>query len=124
MPCAFIDDGYTETARMAAAPGVSPAITFRFRPVTAGEFGEYAHKLELSNTAEAKVATAEILASKLVDWDVRDASGVKIEITVDNLLRLEHELHLKLFQVVIGEIPGDDSNVEHARSNAEADAKN
>lgn len=108
MPAAFIDDGYTEMARIAAVEGVFPAVRFCFRPVTAGEFGAYADRMQLANDIEARRITAEFLASKLVDWDIRRRDGTKVEITTDNLLRLKHMLYLKLFQIIVGETTSDE----------------
>lgn len=125
MVAAFIDDGYTETAHIAAAEGVYPAISFRFRPVTAGEFSEYAHRLESSNAAETKQVTAEFVVGKLIDWDVRSGDGSKVAITVENVLKLKHVVYLKLFQIVIGDEPSDaNDNGHRAEIVPETDLKN
>ena len=125
MVAAFIDDGYTETAHIAAAEGIYPAVSFRFRPVTAGAFSEYARNLEASNAAETKQVTAELLASKLIDWDVRSDDGSQIAITVENVLKLKHVVYLKVFQIVIGEEPTDaNANRHRAEIVPETDLKN
>ena len=100
-------------------------MSFRFRPVTAGEFSEYPHELETSNAAETKQVTAEFLVGKLIDWDVRGCDGMKIDITVENVLKLKHVVYLRLFQIVIGDEPSDPDNARiFANDVAENDLKN
>lgn len=115
MTCAFIDDGYTESATLAEIPGVIPAIRFDFRPLMSSELGEFLHSAEKMTEPEARREVAKRIASKITDWDLRDKQGAKVEIKSENVLKLKPPAFIGLWEIIQSKQSGD---------RAEADQKN
>lgn len=115
MTCAFIDDGYTESATLPEIPGVIPAIKIDFRPMTASELGEYLHLVEKMTEPEARRDAAKRMADKIKDWDLRNSKQEKVEIKAENFLKLKQPAFAGLWEIVQARKSGD---------RAEADSKN
>lgn len=115
MTCAFIDDGYTESATLAEIPGVIPAISFDFRPMTAGEMGDHLQRVDKMTEPEARQDASKRMADKIKNWDVRNRNGEPVEIKLENFLKLKQPAFAGLWEIVQARKSGD---------RLEADAKN
>ena len=100
MPTAFIDDGYTEEATLAEVAGIFDAIKFTFRPMTTAEMSEFGQKVAKLTGIEFTKETAKRMASKIVDWDVRNPKGELIEIKADNIERLKEPAFIGLWRII------------------------
>ncbi len=49
----------------------------------------------------------ELLAEKLVDWDLADSQGCPVAVSCEAIDRLQAELFLKLYRIVLGYDPSD-----------------
>ena len=101
MPSAFIDDGYSETETIPAVNGIHGPHVITFRPITSGEIARYESRMRVAGEDELKQrdATSELLASKLIEWDIMDSTGTPVKIEPKNLLNLRPLFFWKLFEL-------------------------
>jgi hypothetical protein len=117
MPCAFIDDGYTEETAIAESPGLYPQVRLSFRPMTASEHAEYAQAVDTATETEMRQVSAAWIARKIVAWDLRDPHGATVPLTTDNVLRLKVPIFVRLLEVVSCTTPGDALHAERNSKN-------
>lgn len=87
----FIDDGMQGEFTIPAVEGYWPEVKGRYRPFCAAEESAVLSKSQLvPGTGTAKFY-AELCASKIDDWDLKDAAGKKVEPTAANICRLTSE---------------------------------
>ena len=108
MLCAnFIADGYTQPGYIQPVDRLHDALRFRFRPVLS------AQRSALIESAEGATASAfdrqarELLTEKLVEWDLVDPAGQSVSISREAVDRIQPELFLKLYRIVLGYTPSD-----------------
>jgi hypothetical protein len=99
-PLAIINDGYNETAVIHEVPRLYPAVKFAFRPMLISQRQDYFKGAEKLTGLPLRRFVAGYLVAHLVSWDVQDAKGQPVPITVDNVLRLKEKLFTRLFGIV------------------------
>lgn len=125
MPSAFIDDGYTLTAKLSGESGVYDPFEITYRPLVRSEHFRYANaarqwfdgedRIKRENLEDLDKLYAEILAGsngwtrKLLDWTLTDHAGKKVEINQEHLLMLHPAAFDDLIRVFF---PRDDSEGE------------
>ena len=109
----IIEDGYTQSAYIEAIAGLYPTIRFRFRPVMVRENSiivrkqAHCYSEQPPQAGKAQEIAAEVVASLIVSWDIKDSRGEDVPITKDMVLRLRPALFAHLFAVVMGETGAD-----------------
>jgi hypothetical protein len=98
----YIDDGYTELAAIPAREGEWAELKLLFRPMSAGEHSEYALRAELASDAALPDVAVDMLSRKILDWNLTDGGGRRLEVTAANLLRLKSGLFLALAERILG----------------------
>lgn len=106
--CGFIDDGYVEGAYICAEPLVYPALRFEYRPLLQEEQYAYWKQTERLKDMELRKAAADLIAKKLVSWDLKTSKGEPVKIEQANLIRLKIGLFNRLMWIVTGGEAGDD----------------
>ena len=109
----FIEDGYSRQATILAAPGLHPALSFRFRPALAAVRMDNMAARDLNGTEQA-LRTGKILEAHIESWDAKLRDGSAAPIKAQQLTRLQPALFAKVLDVVLGYAPADEA----------ADAKN
>lgn len=93
----FIDDGYTEQARIAEDEGIHGELLFSFRPMTHDQREQVAGKLSSRKASETvTIIMARAIAHHVTEWNI------ELERTVANICRLRPALLDKLYAVVAG----------------------
>lgn len=105
--CAYIPDGYTESAYLAAAERVHPALRFEYRPVTVKESAVYNRAVKTLEDEKLYEHAATWAAGRLISWDLADKSGQPVPVSAATLLALRPPLFFKLQAVLLGNSPGD-----------------
>lgn len=124
MPCAFIDDEYTEQGRIPAADGLHPEVRFEYRPATAGHFMRHLSEIDGKNLDEMRKKQAKFLAGQVVSWDITHRNGSAITPIEANCLRLAPEVFRKMFDIVSGQSKnGIDLETEAKNSETGCDSK-
>lgn len=101
--CAFIDDGYTVTGYIARRPGLHPAITFEFRAMTQPECARAKHHLNNARTPEeGEGHAAGVIAKRLVSWDIKKRDGKMVDITQENVIRVQPMAFYDMWCQVLG----------------------
>ena len=103
----FIADGYTLTATIPAVPGHWSAVQIRYRPLSADEESEVWAKQRLAPSEPMTRWYAELFATKILDWDIKDAAGKKLPVTAENIRRLSPQFYDVLKSYVDGTQTGD-----------------
>lgn len=101
-PLGYIHDGYTRSAYIAARPRLHPELRFQYRPMLSQNRAVIFHQIAALEPDDAERVAAEAIRAQLVSWDLQDHTGSNVAITVANLLRVEPNLAVRLFQVVTG----------------------
>lgn len=104
----FIDDGYTQTKRIAAVPGLHPECAVVYRPVLAAKRTEYALLVGTGNAEKVTAAENDLLVRQVVSLNGEPL--VRRELAG----RLIPDLRNKIVNLVLGYSPADE----------EGDAKN
>ena len=105
--CAYLPDGYTETGRLDETEEC-PAVEFKFRPPIGPERSfllDEEERIRKPGTTESIRAaiqfTIDSVISHLVSWDVTDANGAPLPITVETLRRLHPGIFGRLCNYVL-----------------------
>jgi hypothetical protein len=77
-------------------------LRFRFRPVLSAQRSALVEAAERSTAGQFDRQARELLAEKLVAWDLIDPAGQPVEIAREAIDRLQPELFLKLYRIVLG----------------------
>lgn len=94
---AFIDDGYSEPARVNEVPGLYPAVEFEFRPMLTTEIKRWSQEVRAAKTPDQEVkVTSKWLAKKILSWSFEG------EPTEERMAKLRPALWNRLFAVISG----------------------
>ena len=109
---AYVPDGYTLKAVINAIPGLSPRISFTWRPMTAREvhvLQSQQNELDGSkNSDKWTLITAQSMKNHILDWDIVDEKGVTQDCNDDSFyFSLLPPTFLRIYSIVIGSDPGD-----------------
>lgn len=104
--CVVDSDGMTQHGYIAAAPGLYPAVRFQYRPLLVSERTSWVN--EMNRRSDRHQATAEMMARKLVTWDVKNGKGETLDPKdAAQILRLKPRLYDRVLAIVSGDEPGD-----------------
>lgn len=115
----FVGDGYDKEATIPAVAGRWSAVRIRYRPMSADEESLALVGLRLAPQQSMVRNYAEVLAQKILDWDIKDRDGKKIPVTADNICGLAPAFYDALKTIVV-----DGVMLSTGESEAEADTKN
>jgi|GEM_PF-4894090 len=125
----FIHDGLDRVGEVPESPGRWSACKFRYRPLSADEESVIHSKLRIAERSGQPASMARLYAEafagqagikgNLLDWDVKDANGHKINVSVDTLCRL----HPGFFDALLVTISGA-GVLPSNETEREAEAKN
>lgn len=115
----FISDGYTERGTVAAVPGIYPAVKLTWRPMLIEQLVAYYKASEKASALQLRQICAKLLADHIVTWDLKDARGGTVPVSVASMLRLKDRLFNRLFGVVSTQeapdsLPEDDEELAAA----------
>jgi hypothetical protein len=99
MPSPFIPDGYTKSTEIPACHAWD-AITLTYRPMASTDFAAYLAKSKGLDDAGWCRLVHDLIAAKIVSWNIVGPDGGTIEVSSQNVGRLTHELVLKLWKIV------------------------
>lgn len=101
------NDGYDETAHIPAHPGKWSEVVIHYRCMTAVEESEVREKAKrLPGTAPVR-HFAELFATKLQSWDIKDRDGKPLPITAGNIANLSPQFYDVLHGYLDGTMPSD-----------------
>jgi hypothetical protein len=97
---AYIDDGYTLDAVVAAAPGVHPEVRLAYRPCTHDQRNRY---LKASADPDKRAAAAaELVAKHVQSWDLKKRDGADVPVAKESALRVQPLLLDKVVDLLCG----------------------
>jgi len=105
-PCAYIPDGYTRTAYVAAVEGQHPAVEFTYRPMLVDQVNSLLILKDKHPERDVTV-TADATARHLVAWDLVDPQGQPVAISPAGYRRLGWRLFWSIANIVMGLKPSD-----------------
>jgi hypothetical protein len=103
----FIGDGYDESATIPAMPGKWSEVKIRYRCISADEESEVFAKQKLFPTRSSVAHFAELMATKIQGWDLKDRAGNKVPVTADAIKGLSPLFYDVLLQHINGTLPSD-----------------
>ena len=101
------DDGYTEPGFVRGVPGLHPDCGFAFRPTLTEEVEKLLGATEDKPGQVIEQLHARAIAGHITTWDLADAAGKALPITVANVLRLKRRLLQRFRAIVIFGEPTD-----------------
>lgn len=115
----FIGDGYDKEATIPEIPGRWSAVRIRYRPMSADEESQCLVGLRLAPQQSMVRNYAEIMATKIIDWDIKDRDGKKLPVTADTICGLSPGFYDAIKAIVV-----DGVVMPSGESEAVADTKN
>jgi hypothetical protein len=103
----YLTDSCTRPGHIAAAQQLHGPLRFTFRPALTSERSRLAEAAGEMNPEAFDAHAAGFLAGKLVRWDLHDDQGQPVGVSAEALLRLQPELFVKLYSVVLGATASD-----------------
>ena len=105
----FIGDGFTMQHCIAASE-FHEEVNIEFRPCSPPEVARVRRNLKLldekNDTDGIESIAADLICSKVKNWDLRNHAGAPVEVTKENCLDgLEVHLSGAIFDVLIGSVP-------------------
>lgn len=106
----FVGDGYDREATIPGEPGFFSDIRLRYRLMSAEEESLVGAKINMHKDTAPTRFYAEAFAGgrkgdgKILDWDVKDRDGKKLDLTADNICGLSFPAYWAIRQVVCGEV--------------------
>ena len=80
-PCAYVPDGYNETAYLAGIDGLHPPILFTYRPMKSSEgITRYHAYLKAEPSGKAKLVL-DTVVERVISWDILDHGGNEVPCT-------------------------------------------
>jgi hypothetical protein len=98
----YFHDGYTQSAFVAAVPRLHGALRFTYRPALVEERSQLYDAAGQLSAHLFDCHVAQLLASKIVDWDLVDARRQPVAASAAAVLRMQPELYVRLIQIVLG----------------------
>lgn len=118
-------DGYSrEDGFIKEEPRLYNALRFKWRPVTVQQRSVVYRLMDDAVAAndpnKAESISADAMVRALISWDLKDQNGKDVPISVANVLRLQPNLGVRLFRILMGrEAPDEDSIVTPAAREAQ-----
>jgi hypothetical protein len=103
----YLTDFCTRPGYVAAAQQLHGPLRFTFRPALTSERSRLAEVAGEMQPEAFDAHAATFLAGKLVRWDLQGDQGQPIAVSDEALLRLQPELFVKLYSVVLGASASD-----------------
>jgi hypothetical protein len=103
----FLADGYTQSGYIQPVERLHHALRFRYRPVLSSQRSALIETAERLSAAQFDRQARELLAERLMEWDLADPYGNSVAIAREAIDRLQPELFLKLYRIVLGYSPSD-----------------
>ena len=103
----IIEDGFTLTDHMPAAPGLHPAVELVYRPALARERNVYQAKLSSKDPEAIDRYENELIARQAVT-----ANGVELRDNKDRARRLHPAIRLRLIDLILSLTPAAEAATE------------
>jgi hypothetical protein len=108
MPSPYIPDGYTRETTIPACE-LWDEINVTYRPMAAADFAEYLAKSKGLDEAGWSRLVCDLIAGKLVAWNITGPSGESVAVSADSVKRLVNPLVLRLWTILCGATESGDS---------------
>lgn len=118
----YINDGQTRSGYVQAVPRLYPAVRFKFRPVLARDRAVIVGRVSRGDDTEAEKVAAWLLATNIVEWDLRMGDGQTVPLETRHTKRLQPMLLQKLYLIVLGAVASDEDPEEVEESFDELNA--
>jgi hypothetical protein len=115
----FIGDGYDESATIPAMPGKWSEVRINYRCISADEESEVYAKQKLFPARSPVAHFAELMATKIQGWNLKDREGNPVPVTAETIKGLSPLFYDVLLQYVNGTLPSD-----AMKTHLEAELKN
>lgn len=107
---AYIHDGYTRRAYIAAEPRLYPAVRFTYRPILTSDRAVVAAAVRGANPRRGEEIVAACIERYVDEWDIEKQSGnrrCRVELRASEILRLQPRLFVRMYRIVMGIEGGD-----------------
>jgi hypothetical protein len=119
----FVGDGYDRTATIAEMPGMWSRVRIRYRLAPALEVSS-AFVQAMQDEQNAVKYHAKLLATRILDWDIKDHTGAKVKVSADAILGLHYSFYGALRSIVYGEVRAEDEGTGDQHDTKDDDLKN
>lgn len=96
------DDGYTEKGYVKTDPGLHDQFRFTFRPMLVEEQTKMFEASDKIDPVAYNGKAAEVMADKLVTWNLVDKTATPVAIKPENILRLKPRLFTRVYGIILG----------------------
>lgn len=103
----YFHDGYTRAGYVRPSPGLHEALRFDYRPALVEERSQLVDAAAGMRSDAYDRQVAAFLATKVLSWDLTDGAGGEVAVSPTAMLRLQPELFVKLYRVVLGWVGSD-----------------
>lgn len=118
-----IEDGYSQSAYIAAVPNLHPALRFKFRPMLTEDRDTITDALQSKNVAETHKTLVGAMVSRVVSWSATNSKGEPLPVDAVSIRRLRPRLFDRMYYIVTGRESGDtDPEQSDAAYRADSDA--
>ena len=108
MPSPFIPDGYTRETTLPACE-LWDEIQLTYRPMAGEDFAGYLARAKGLDDAGWSRLVWEMLADKIVAWNIPDQKGEVLPIAPEQIRRLVHPLPTRLWEKLCGSVVQGDT---------------
>lgn len=117
------DDGFTRDVFIREIKGLYPDVKFAYRPTTLKQRSDFWDWNDsLKRTHQKDSAAAEMMANKIVSWDIVDHEGKDVSVTKENILKIHPDLFVRMKNIICFSVDGGDfEEGEHASSNEDTE---
>ena len=98
----YFYDGYTRDGFVQAAPLVHGELRFRYRPALVEERSQLVDSAAIAKSDAYDRQAAAFMAQKIVAWSLVEQHGREVHVSAAALLRLQPELFVKVYRVIMG----------------------
>ena len=96
-------DGYTEPAYVKEVPGLlDGSMAFSYRPFLVEDRARILSEMEKMRSEAAELRAAQEIADRLTEWDLTDATGKPVPISLDIVRRLKPLLFARVWGILLG----------------------
>ncbi len=116
------DDGYTEKAYIQLSLGMHGELRFSYRPMLVENRSAVLRSFDKMTAEAADIKSSDLMAEHITEWDVKDARGEIVPVSVDVMRRIRPQLFYRMWGIMLGTGASDiDPKWEESAKTREAD---